>query len=153
MPVREAVQRVVDVCFADPSRANPAMLEASAALASHRRTMPGCDESLLAAARSLTRFTAQRGRYEAMMAAIKVPVLLIGGEADRLVPVASVHRAAALNPRWDSHILTGVGHTAQLETPNLVIAAVRDWLGRSGALCNTASRAPAHRGGVSDRAR
>jgi pimeloyl-ACP methyl ester carboxylesterase len=134
VPPRVAVQRVIDLCFADPSRATPALLEASTALAEYRRSVPGCDESLLAAARSLMRLLAQRARYEAMMAAIDVPVLLIGGDQDRLVPVASVRRAAALNPGWESHILTGVGHTAQLETPDLVIGAVRDWLGRHGTL-------------------
>jgi pimeloyl-ACP methyl ester carboxylesterase len=134
VPPRVTVRRMIDLCFADPSRATPEMLAASTALAEYRRTVPGCDESLLAAARSLMRLLAQRARYEAMMAAIDVPVLLIGGDRDRLVPVASVRRAAALNPRWESHILTGVGHTAQLETPDLVIGAVRDWLGRHGTL-------------------
>jgi pimeloyl-ACP methyl ester carboxylesterase len=110
------------------------VLEASTALAEYRRSVPGCDESLLAAARSLMRLLAQRARYEAMMAAIDVPVLLFGGDQDRLVPVASVRRAAALNPGWETHILTGVGHTAQLETPDLVAGAVRDWLGKHGTL-------------------
>ena len=119
-----------ELCFADPARIDPAMLEASTALATHRRTIPGTDESLLAAARSLMRVAAQRQRYEDLMAALSVPVLLIGGESDRLVPAASVRRAASLNPRWDSLVMAGVGHTAQLETPGPVIAAIGDWLDR-----------------------
>ena len=134
VPPRMAVQRVIELCFADPSRADPAMMAASTALAEYRRSIPGCDESLLAAARSLMRLLAQRARYEAMMAAAGVPVLLIGGDQDRLVPAASVRRTGGLNPDWETHILTGVGHTAQLETPDLVIGAVRDWLGRHGRL-------------------
>jgi pimeloyl-ACP methyl ester carboxylesterase len=134
VPPRVAVRRLVDLCFADPSLATQAMLDTSTALAEYRRSVPGCDESLLAAARSLMRLLAQRARYEAMMAAIDVPVLLIGGDQDRLVQVASVRRAAALNPRWESHILPGVGHTPQLETPDLVIGAVRDWLARHSTL-------------------
>ena len=54
-------------------------------------------------------------RYFATMAAAAVPVLLIGGTADRLVPVAAVRQAAARNPSWESAILPGVGHTPQLE--------------------------------------
>ena len=61
-----------------------------------------------------------------MMASVRVPVLLIGGEADRLVPVASMRQAAARNPRWETVILPGVGHTPQLEVPD-----------RSSARCGT----------------
>jgi pimeloyl-ACP methyl ester carboxylesterase len=130
----QMVRQVIDLCFADPSRADPALLAAMIALARHRRTMPGCDESMLAAARSLLRVGAQRRLYEATMARLDIPVLLIGGESDRLVPAASVRRAATLNPRWDSLVMAGVGHTAQLETPGPVIAAVGDWLDRHDLL-------------------
>ena len=51
------------------------------------------------------------------------PVLLIGGEADRLV-------AAARNPRWETVILPAVGHTPQLEAPDTVVGTMRDWLDR-----------------------
>jgi pimeloyl-ACP methyl ester carboxylesterase len=124
----QMVQQIIELCFADPSRADPAMLAAATALATYRRTMPGCDESMLGAARSLLRIGAQRQHYEAVMAAIEAPVLLIGGESDRLVPAASVRRAATLNPRWDSLVMAGVGHTAQLETPGLVTDAIGGWL-------------------------
>jgi hypothetical protein len=76
--VAAAAEQILGVCFADRTRVDPAMFEAAVALAEHRRPVPGCDESLLAAARSLMRIVAHCGRYEAMMAAIGVPVLLIG---------------------------------------------------------------------------
>jgi pimeloyl-ACP methyl ester carboxylesterase len=129
-PPQVAVQRVVDLCFADPSRIDPAMLTASIALASQRRTTPDRDRAFLAASRSLMRVVGLRRRYWEMMASVRVPVLLIGGEADRLVPVASMRRAAARNPRWETVILPGVGHTPQLEVPDTVIATLRDWLDR-----------------------
>ena len=47
-----------------------------------------------------------------------------------LVPVASLRQAAARNPRWETVILPGVGHTPQLEVPGKVIGTMRDWLGR-----------------------
>jgi pimeloyl-ACP methyl ester carboxylesterase len=71
-----------------------------------------------------------RRRYWEMMASVRVPVLLIGGEADRLVPVDSMRQAAARNPRWETAILPGVGHTPQLEVPDNVIGTLQDWLGR-----------------------
>jgi pimeloyl-ACP methyl ester carboxylesterase len=66
-----------------------------------------------------------------MMAGIDVPVLLIGGEADRLVPVAAMRQAAARNPRWESVMLPDVGHVPMLEVPDTVTAAIRDWLDRT----------------------
>jgi pimeloyl-ACP methyl ester carboxylesterase len=65
-----------------------------------------------------------------MMAGIRAPVLLIGGDADRLVPVASIRNAGSRNPGWDTVVLAGVGHTPQLETPQLVVDAVQAWLRR-----------------------
>jgi pimeloyl-ACP methyl ester carboxylesterase len=76
------------------------------------------------------RVTGLRRRYWETMASVRVPVLLIGGDADRLVPVASLRQAAARNQRWETVILPGVGHTPQLEVPGKVIGTIRDWLGR-----------------------
>lgn len=130
-----AVRQLVQLCFADPSRADPQMLKAEVALAGLRQAAPAHDAavgraSFLAASRSLLRVLGRRGRYRDMMAGIGVPVLLIGGDADRLVPVASMRQAAARNPQWESVILAGVGHTPQLEVPDLVIATIGDWLDR-----------------------
>jgi pimeloyl-ACP methyl ester carboxylesterase len=131
-PPELAVQRVIELCFADPSRADPAMLTASIALAAERQRQEHPNAAaFLAASRSLMRVVGQPHRYWDMMASVRVPVLLIGGEADRLVPAASMRQAAARNPRWETVMLSGVGHTPQLEAPNNVIGTVRDWLGRN----------------------
>ncbi len=131
-PPELAVRRVIELCFADPSRADPAMLTASVALAAERQRQEHPNAAaFLAASRSLMRVVGQRHRYWEMMASVRVPVLLIGGEADRLVPAASMRQAAARNPRWETVTLPGVGHTPQLEVPDSVIGTVRDWLGRT----------------------
>jgi pimeloyl-ACP methyl ester carboxylesterase len=131
-PPQLAVQRVIDLCFADPSRVDPAMFTASIALAAERQSqgLRARDEAFLAATRSLMRVVGLRRRYREMMASVRVPVLLLGGEADRLVPVASMRQAAARNPGWETVILPGVGHTPQLEVPDSVAGRVADWLGR-----------------------
>ena len=64
-----------------------------------------------------------------MMASVRVPVLLVGGEADRLVPVAAIRQAAARNPGWETVILPGVGHTPQLEVPDAVAGALQGLAG------------------------
>jgi pimeloyl-ACP methyl ester carboxylesterase len=131
-PPELAVQRVIELCFADPSRADPAMLTASIALAAERQRHEHPNAAaFLAASRSLMRVVGQPHRYWEMMASVRVPVLLIGGEADRLVPAASMRQAAERNPGWEALMLPGVGHTPQLEVPDAVIGTVREWLDRT----------------------
>jgi pimeloyl-ACP methyl ester carboxylesterase len=134
-PPETAVQQLVQICFADPSRADPEMIKAEVALATRRHPATSAQASararvFLAAARSLLRVLARRGTYQRMMAGIDVPVLLIGGEADRLVSIAAIRQAAARNPRWESVFYPGVGHTPQLEVPDAVTTAIQDWLAR-----------------------
>jgi len=137
VPPAAAVQRTLRLCFGDPSRADPQMLEAEVALSTYRHPDRPAEASaqaqvFLAAVRSLLQLLVRRRRYAALMAAIGVPVLLIGGEADRLVPVAATRRVAASHPRWDSVIFPGVGHVPQLEVPAATAAAIHRWLDRQG---------------------
>jgi pimeloyl-ACP methyl ester carboxylesterase len=136
VPPETGVQRVLELCFADPSRADPELTKADVALAVRRHPATRAQASarariFLAAARSLLLVLSRRQRFAGMMAGIDVPVLLIGGEADRLIPVAVMRQAAARNPRWDSVILPDVGHVPMLEVPDTVTGAIRDWLART----------------------
>jgi pimeloyl-ACP methyl ester carboxylesterase len=129
-----AVRQLIELNFADPSRADPAMVAASTDLARERRDEQASararEQSLLAASRSLLRVIGRPQRYWEMTAGMTVPVLLIGGESDRLVPIAAMRQAAARNPRWETVFLGGVGHTPQLEVPDVVTGTITDWLGR-----------------------
>ncbi|HEX4724736.1 MAG TPA: alpha/beta fold hydrolase [Pseudonocardiaceae bacterium] len=126
-----AVRRVINLCFADPSRIDPAMLAAAVELAKARGPIPGKEESFLRATRSLMWTLARTDRHRAMQRRIDAPVLLISGAEDRLVPIAAARAAAAANPAWDTVFLPGVGHTPQLETPSLFSDAVTSWLART----------------------
>ena len=128
MPPAVAVRRILALCFADPSRAPAPLVEAMVELTRQRRLLVGTEAPFLAAARSTMRAVANPRRYQAAMNGIRVPVLLISGEQDRLVSISSARAAAAANPHWQSRFLPGVGHTPQLEVPELVIDAVRGWL-------------------------
>jgi len=131
----KGVKQLVELCFADPSRADPELTRAEVALSTQRHPATPAQAAarariFLAAARSLLRVLARRGNYQKLMAGIDVPVLLIGGEDDRLVPVAAMRQVAARNPRWESVILPGVGHTPMLEVPDAVAGIIQDWLDR-----------------------
>jgi pimeloyl-ACP methyl ester carboxylesterase len=131
MTDRQRVLRVVELCFADPSRASGTVLDAATALAAHRREVPDQEADFLEAARSLMRVLARPQRYEQVMRSIDCPVLLIHGERDRLVPVSAARKVAADNPHWQTVLLPDVGHTPQLEAPGDVIDIIVSWLQRN----------------------
>jgi pimeloyl-ACP methyl ester carboxylesterase len=127
---RDLVQQTVDLCFADPSRARPEVLEAATALAEHRRGVTTQYAEFLAAARSLMLVLTRPRRYQAVLRGIRAPVLLVHGERDRLVPVRAARSALAANPGWQGALLPGVGHTPQLEAPEDFCRHVSGWLDR-----------------------
>lgn len=134
MSSQEVVDRIVKLCFADPRRADRHMLAASADLVDARRPIPRKEEAFLGAARSLMRVLVKPDRYEAKMSGIDVPVLLLHGEEDRLVPIAAARRAAAANPAWETAFLPGVGHTPQLEVPDRTADIITEWFARVRSL-------------------
>ncbi len=52
------------------------------------------------------------------LAATKTPALVIGGELDRITPVAMSHRIADLLPDAELTVFEGAGHQLMLERPN-----------------------------------
>ncbi|WP_404389428.1 alpha/beta fold hydrolase [Humibacillus xanthopallidus] len=125
---RQRVLGTIALCFADASRADDELVSASVELAAWRRTTPAPEADFLMAARSLLAVLRRPRRYDALIAGIDRPVLLVHGELDRLVPVSAARRTAALNPSWHTAYLDGAGHTPQLEVPADVMAALEPWL-------------------------
>jgi len=125
------VAQLLRLCFADPTRMDPAMLKEAVALARARAADPGqgdVDRGFTAAARSLLLVLGRPRRYRQLLAELVAPVLLIQGDRDRLVNVGAARRVAKDNPHWRYAELAGVGHTPQLEVPDVTIRLVRDWL-------------------------
>lgn len=128
----QLVQQTVRLCLADPHRMDPANIEASVRLAHYRMQHPELDAGFLGAARSLLRVLWQRRDYEAAMASIEEPVLLIQGDRDRLVPVQAARALSRRRRSWRYEEIAGVGHVPQLEVPDVVVALVEDWLANEG---------------------
>lgn len=125
---RQRVMSTVAICFADQALVDTEVVDADIALTAYRRTQPGQEKAFLGAARSLVRVLRSGGRYPAHIRGIDKPVLLVHGELDKLVPVAAARLTAADNPSWQTEFLPGVGHTPQLERPDLVLARLVPWL-------------------------
>jgi pimeloyl-ACP methyl ester carboxylesterase len=125
---RQAVQQVLKLCCVDPSRVSAELVAASEALVAERATVAGLDAAFIAAARSLLRVNARRRPCYAAMAALRAPVLLVHGERDRLVPIQAARRVARHNPGWQLETIPDVGHTPQLEAPDVVAERMLAWL-------------------------
>ena len=104
---RQRVLGTVALCFADPSRADEDVVAAGIELAAWRRSLPDPEAEFLGAARSLLRVLRGRREYDRIMRELRVPVLLIHGTHDRLVPISAARRAARLNPAWRTAYLDG----------------------------------------------
>jgi len=61
---------------------------------------------------------------KARLATVKMPVLVISGEADRVVPPAYGRAFAAAIPGAKFELLARTGHVPQVETPDVLLEAV-----------------------------
>jgi pimeloyl-ACP methyl ester carboxylesterase len=68
----------------------------------------------------------------ARLAEVDLPLLLISGDQDKLVPVADTRRVAEHLPNATLRILPGCGHVPQEECPEAFQQAVSEWLDAAG---------------------
>lgn len=124
---------VLRLCCADSSRVPNHVVERHLALARERHDDPDVDAELIVAGRSLMWVLARRRLHAAMLRNITVPVLLLHGDRDRLVPIAAARATAAANPTWSFEVARGVGHVPQLEVPEWTTGQILGWLDNDGA--------------------
>jgi pimeloyl-ACP methyl ester carboxylesterase len=123
-----ALLQLLRLILAEPSRVSQDLIDQHIALARRRSTVPNADTDSLAAARSLAWALARRRRYAAMLRRLTMPVMLIHGERDRLIPLRAARHAAAANPSWRFEVATGVGHVPMLEAPVWTAGRLLNWL-------------------------
>jgi pimeloyl-ACP methyl ester carboxylesterase len=128
VPARRQVERVLELCCADPSTIPEELKQASEHLIGERAKVQGLDTAFLAAARSTVFTTSRRGAYYAAMDKIRVPVFLMSGDRDRLVNVAAARYVARRRPHWRYDEYEGIGHVPQMEIPGVVSERVLDWM-------------------------
>ncbi|TQN43642.1 pimeloyl-ACP methyl ester carboxylesterase [Blastococcus colisei] len=126
-PLRQ-VRDMLRLCGVDPDALPPSVIDRSLALVEQRQDVPAMDRAFLSATRSLVRVLLDPRRYREAMSSIRVPVLMVQGDADRLVPVAAAREVAGTHPGWRYLELPGVGHVPQLQVPDRVAEAVLAWL-------------------------
>ncbi len=127
------VRETLTLCGVDPDAVPQEVIDRSVTLLQEREDVEGMDKAFLAAARSLLRLLVDPRRYRAAMASIRVPVLLVHGDRDRLVPVAAARDIARRHPAWRYLELPDVGHVPQLQVPELLAKDVLAWLEETAA--------------------
>jgi len=55
-------------------------------------------------------------------------VLVIHGDLDRLIPVAAARELVRRVHGWELEVLEGVGHVPMMETPDLFMGVISDWM-------------------------
>ncbi|MET0740148.1 MAG: alpha/beta hydrolase [Candidatus Nanopelagicales bacterium] len=138
--VEERAMDILRLCCADMSRLPADVAKAHLELARERDSYPDVDSELIIAARSLLWVLARRGQHAAMLRRIRVPVLMLHGDKDRLVPIAAARASANANPWWRFEVAHGVGHVPQLEAPDWTAGHILDWLATDGRAAGLGAR-------------
>jgi pimeloyl-ACP methyl ester carboxylesterase len=125
---RGTVRQMLELCGVDPDAVPPPLVDRSVALVDERRDVAGMDRAFLTAARSLLLLLADPRLIRRAMAGVQVPMMLVHGDRDRLVPVSVARDVARRHPDWRYVELPGVGHVPQLQCPELLAEHVLAWL-------------------------
>ncbi len=121
------VERALALVCADPSRVDPAVVEAHVQLTRERAHLGRQNgRALIQASRSIG-FGMANPRFWARALAVRAPALVIHGSLDRVIPVSASVELCRRRPDWDLEIIDGVGHVPMLETPDLFMRALTAW--------------------------
>ena len=114
------------LCHADPEAVGPHAFAMAAAEAEERAELAWAPEALHRSFLGLvgTWFAPRSRSLWAAAAQVTAPTLVVWGELDRLVGVGRAARTAATLPAGRLLRLSGVGHVAQIERPEIVARAV-----------------------------
>ena len=134
---------VLRLCCVDPSRVPKDVLQAHLQLARTREYSPEMEAEFVAATRTLLWTLARRRTYAKLQRHVVAPVLLIHGDRDRLIHVASARAAARRNPHWRYEELPDIGHVPQLEAADRTAELILDWMGAEGARATEQARGAA----------
>jgi pyruvate dehydrogenase E2 component (dihydrolipoamide acetyltransferase) len=123
---RRELKPVVGQLFADEGLVTRQLVDD---LLAYKR-LDGVDQALHVLVGTLLDGDAQRGDSAALVAAIgdAVPVTVVWGSADRIIPAAQVESVAGAV----RHVVDGAGHMPHMERPGEVQAAIEETIARAG---------------------
>lgn len=128
LDTRDLVDQSVGFIMANLEDVPRPVIEQRYALVERLAARPDSDRAFLSSARSMLRLLAAPAGYRRVIRRVDAPVLVVHGAADRLVSAESARHLSRLRPDWAVNVLPGIGHVAQLETPQTVAELIEQWL-------------------------
>ena len=122
------VMETLELVCADPSRVSGVIVSAHVRLTAERASLGSQNSrAFLQASRSIGLRMADP-RFWAHARRVKAPTLVIHGDKDRLIPIASARDLVRRLPEWQLEVLEGVGHVPMMETPEQFLRVLNPWL-------------------------
>lgn len=119
----------------DPGAVPPATVARLVEEAAERLSRPEIRRRLMTATRALSRtMIFGRDSVARTVSRLRVPVLYLWGERDRLVPPSTGARWAERTPEGQMALLPGVSHNPQIEAPETFATAVAEYAAKLEAL-------------------
>ena len=121
------VRQALALVCADPSRVDPAVVEAHVQLTRERMQLGRQNTRAFVQASRSIGLRMANPRFWARVAAVTAPTLVVHGSLDRLIPVSASRELVRRRPDWQLEVLDGVGHVPMMETPDLFLDALTSW--------------------------
>ena len=121
------VRQALALVCADPSRVDPAVVEAHVRLTRERMQLGRQNTRAFVQASRSIGLRMANPRFWARVAAVTAPTLVVHGSLDRLIPVSASRELIRRRPDWQLEVLDGVGHVPMMETPDLFLDALTSW--------------------------
>lgn len=122
----ERTERMLRLCFADPSAVDPARRAAAVQESAERATLPWAAVAVTRSTEELLRtWLVPRSRSLWRVAAeVRAPALVVWGTADKVISVRKAPRTAAALPRGRLLVIPATGHVPHMERPASVARAM-----------------------------
>jgi len=128
MGAETLVQRSLELVCADPSQVPADVVEAHVQLTRERGHLgPQGSRAFIQASRSIALRMADP-RFWTRVKRVTAPTLVIHGSLDRVIPLAAARELVRRRPDWTLRVLEGVGHVPMMETPDLFLSVLLEWL-------------------------
>jgi pimeloyl-ACP methyl ester carboxylesterase len=127
------VRGLLALCCAEPTNVPKEIVDAHVALTTERASTPWVQRVFAEAARSLLCELLLGRRVRRAIRQPRPRTLIIHGSRDRLVDPRSSRVAVAVNASLELTELADLGHTPQLEGPDVFLEIAHRWLDRVGA--------------------
>jgi pimeloyl-ACP methyl ester carboxylesterase len=126
--VEQEVDDTFELVLSSGATVEPLHRAAAIELARARREMEWSIPAFTEAARSIAIELASARRFRKTLHQISQPTLLLHGTEDQVVHPASAEWAAKERPDWTFEMIRSMGHTPQIENPDLFISLVENWI-------------------------